>query len=86
MPCAMLANHARIDLLVTDIIMPEMNGRQLAEEVQRQRPGVKVLYMTGFTRNAVVHNGVVDDGVNLMTKPFSLSDFGERVARLLQPA
>jgi signal transduction histidine kinase len=83
---AMLSNHARIDLLVTDIIMPEMNGRQLAEEVQRQRPGVKVLYMTGFTRNAVVHNGVVDDGVNLMTKPFSLSDFGERVARLLQPA
>ncbi|CAM5770449.1 histidine kinase [Labrys miyagiensis] len=81
---ALLANHPRIDLLVTDIIMPEMNGRQLADEIQRRRPGVKVLYMTGFTRNAVVHNGVVDDGVNLMTKPFGLAEFGERVARLLR--
>jgi signal transduction histidine kinase len=79
---ALLANHARIDLLVTDIIMPEMNGRQLAEAVQRERPGIKVLYMTGFTRNAVVHNGVVDDGVNLLTKPFSLADLAQRVAKL----
>jgi signal transduction histidine kinase len=83
---ALLANHQRIDLLVTDIVMPEMNGRQLATEIQRERAGVKVLYMTGFTRNAVVHNGVVDDGVNLMTKPFSLADFAERVARLLRVA
>jgi CheY-like chemotaxis protein len=81
---ALLANHPRIDLLVTDIVMPEMNGRQLADEIQRRRPGVKVLYMTGFTRDAVVHNGIVDNGVNLMTKPFGLGDFGQRVARLLR--
>ena len=75
---------AKPDLLVTDIVMPEMNGRQLADEIQRRRPGVKVLYMTGFTRDAVVHNGIVDNGVNLMTKPFGLGDFGQRVARLLR--
>jgi CheY-like chemotaxis protein len=81
---ALLPSQPRIDLLVTDIVMPEMNGRQLADEIQRRRPGVKVLYMTGFTRDAVVHNGIVDDGVNLMTKPFGLGDFGQRVARLLR--
>jgi signal transduction histidine kinase/CheY-like chemotaxis protein len=73
-------------LLMTDIVMPGMNGRQLAERATAARPGLKVLYTTGYTRNAVVHNGIVDPGVQLIAKPFSLDALSHKVAQLLRPA
>ncbi|MCX5515536.1 hybrid sensor histidine kinase/response regulator [Kaistia algarum] len=69
----------RIDLFFTDIVMPEMNGRQLAEMVLAVRPGLKILYMTGYTRNAVVHNGLLDPGVRLLGKPFSMEQLAASV-------
>jgi signal transduction histidine kinase len=72
-----------IALLFTDIVMPEVNGRKLAEEAQRRRPNLKVLYTTGFTRNAVVHNGVLDPGVHLLQKPFTLEDLAHKVREAL---
>jgi CheY-like chemotaxis protein len=72
-----------IDLLFTDIVMPEMNGRRLAEEARLRRPSLRVLFTTGYTRNAVVHNGVVDAGVQIVGKPYTLDELAEKVRGVL---
>jgi PAS domain S-box-containing protein len=68
-----------IDLLLTDIIMPGGNGRELAKEAVKLRPDIKVLYMTGYSRNAVVHQGRLDEGVDLLQKPISQAQLAMRV-------
>ncbi|MBB5754465.1 ATP-binding protein [Prosthecomicrobium pneumaticum] len=80
---ALLDAGDTVTLLFTDIVMPEVNGRRLAEEALRRRPGLKVLFTTGFTRNAVVHNGVLDPGVNFLQKPFTLDQLAARVRATL---
>ena len=73
-----------LDLLFTDIVMPGgMNGRQLANEVTRLRPALKVLFTTGYTRNAIVHHGRLDPAVDLITKPYSFEDLGRKVRAML---
>lgn len=73
-----------VDLLFTDVVLPGgVHGRTLAEEVCKRRPGVRVLFTSGYTRNAIVHNGRLDPGVQLVTKPFSFSELAERVRRVL---
>jgi signal transduction histidine kinase len=72
------AEH-KIDLLFTDVVMPNLNGRQLAEQGVQLRPGLKVLFTTGYTRNAVVHNGVLDPGVKMLTKPYSLEQLAQGI-------
>ena len=79
----LLDAHPEIDLLFTDVVMPEMNGRKLADEALRRRPGLKILFTTGYTRNAIVHNGVLDAGVQLIGKPFSMSELATRVREVL---
>lgn len=73
-----------IDLLLTDIVMPGgMNGQQLATEATRRRPGLRVLFMTGYPRDAIVHNGRIDAGVHMIGKPYSYQELAARVrARL----
>jgi two-component system, cell cycle sensor histidine kinase and response regulator CckA len=61
----------RIDLLLTDVVMPKMGGKKLSEELQKTRVGLKVLYMSGYTSDAIVHHRVLDEGVLLLEKPFS---------------
>ncbi len=75
-----------VTLLFTDIVMPGMTGRQLVDKVRPLRPTLKVLYTTGFTRNAVVHNGVLDPGTNLLPKPFSLDLLATTIRRVLDAA
>ncbi len=71
-----------IAILFTDVVMPGMNGRKLAEAALERRPKLKVLFTTGYTRNAIVHNGMLDPGVVLLSKPFSLEDLARKVAEL----
>ena len=73
----------RIDLLLTDIVMPGMNGRELAGKAQRIRPEMPVLYMTGYSRNAVVHQGRLEEGVELLHKPMTQAELAERVRMVL---
>jgi signal transduction histidine kinase/CheY-like chemotaxis protein len=78
-----LAENASIALLFTDVVMPEMSGRELADKAREKHPDLKVLYTTGYTRNAIVHNGMLDPSTNLLTKPFSLDDLADKVRKIL---
>jgi signal transduction histidine kinase/ActR/RegA family two-component response regulator len=80
---AVLTLQPRIDLLFTDIVMPDMNGRKLSEAARRSRPELKVLYTTGYTRNAVVHNGVLDPGVAFLAKPFTIDQLAAKVREVI---
>jgi signal transduction histidine kinase/CheY-like chemotaxis protein len=83
-----LLNTAKIvDLLFTDVVLPDgMNGRELADEARRRRPGLKVLFTTGYTRNAIVHNCELDAGVNLIGKPFTALDLSAKLREVLDGA
>lgn len=78
-----LKERPEVDLLFTDVVLPGLNGRQLADQALKIRPGLKVLYTTGYTRNAIVHNGRLDDGVALITKPFTFDDLASKVRKIL---
>jgi CheY-like chemotaxis protein len=81
---ATLEQGGRIDLLFTDVVLPKgMNGTALAQAAQKRRPGLKVLYMSGYTANAIVHHGVLDKGVHLLTKPFRKVDLARKVRQIL---
>ncbi|WP_342643335.1 hybrid sensor histidine kinase/response regulator [Rhodoligotrophos ferricapiens] len=73
----------RIDLLLSDVVMPGMNGRELANRAEGVRPGLRVLYMTGYSRNAVIHHGRLDPGVDFLQKPISQNQLANRIRDLL---
>ena len=76
-------HQGTIDLLLTDVIMPGMNGRELATQIADLLPGMRVLYMSGYTENAIGHDGMLDAGINLLQKPFSLPALKDRVREVL---
>ncbi len=79
----LLDGGAKPDLLLTDVVMPGKSGRVLAEMVGARLPGIRILYMTGYTQNAIVHNGVLDKGIQLMVKPFTLDQLGHELEAIL---
>jgi PAS domain S-box-containing protein len=78
-----LDHHSEVSLLFTDVGLPGINGRELVEEARRRRPALRVLFTTGYARNAIVHQGRLDPGLELLTKPFTRSQLASRVRDVL---
>jgi CheY-like chemotaxis protein len=82
---ALVDSGQPFDLLFTDVILPSgMTGRQLADEVALRRPAIKVLYTSGYTDNAIVHQGKLDPGVLLLSKPYRKSQLADMIRRALK--
>jgi signal transduction histidine kinase/CheY-like chemotaxis protein/CHASE3 domain sensor protein len=80
------SHSGAIDLLMTDVVMPEMNGRDLSGQLIPLYPEIKLLFMSGYTANVIAHQGVLDDGVAFIQKPFSMADMTEKVREVLDNA
>jgi CheY-like chemotaxis protein len=80
----LLDEHREVAVLLTDVGLPGQNGRQLAEEATCRRPGLKVLFITGYARNAIVHHGILDRGVDVLVKPFTVDDLKRKLQRALR--
>jgi PAS domain S-box-containing protein len=72
-----------IDLLLTDVVLPQMSGRELAERLGELRPGMKVLYMSGYTENAIVNNGILKDDVGFLQKPFKVNVLVQKIREIM---
>lgn len=72
-----------IPLVITDVVMPEMNGRELVDQLKRIKPEIKHLFMSGYTANIIAHQGVLDEGVNFIQKPFTLRNMAIKIREVL---
>ncbi|MCC6575620.1 MAG: response regulator [Planctomycetes bacterium] len=77
------AKGARVDLVVTDVVMPRMGGKDLARALGPTHPGVRVIYASGYTANAIVHQGVLEEGVNFLPKPYTPQELAQKVRAVL---
>ncbi|WP_155315687.1 PAS domain S-box protein [Desulfosarcina alkanivorans] len=80
----MEGGEASVDLLMTDVIMPGMNGKELRDRAAAARPELKTLFMSGYTANVIVHHGVLDEGVHFIQKPFSFNDLARKIRDALR--
>ena len=82
----LLEADKKFDLLLTDVVLPGKNGRELASEVERRRPGIKIIFMTGYSRNAIVHHGRLDPGTELIQKPLTERVLARKIRQVLDSA
>jgi DNA-binding NtrC family response regulator len=76
-------NAATIDLLLTDVVMPEMSGKELFMRIAEIRPGIRALFMSGYAANIIAQRGVLDADVNFIQKPFSLESLSQKIRQIL---
>ena len=74
----------KIDLLLSDVVMPVMNGRELAKRLKEIMPGIRCLYMSGYTANVIAHHDVLDEGIHFLSKPFSVQDLARKIRETLE--
>jgi YesN/AraC family two-component response regulator len=74
-----ISKRQTLNLLLTDVIMPDINGPELYQRLLKTHPGLKVLYMSGYTNNVIAHHGILDDGINIILKPFSQQDLIKKI-------
>jgi CheY-like chemotaxis protein len=79
-----LESAARVDLLVTDVGLPGMNGRQLADQARLVRPDLQVLFITGYAENAAMASGFLEPGMEMITKPFPVDALAQRIREMIQ--
>jgi YesN/AraC family two-component response regulator len=73
-----------IEVLITDVVMPGMSGRELAKRVSAARPNIKVLFLSGYTEDAIIHEGVLEPGTAFLQKPFTLQMLSRKVREVLR--
>jgi PAS domain S-box-containing protein len=78
-----LSKDRHIDLLVSDVVMPDMNGPELHEKILKIHPNIKVLFMSGYTNNFITHHGILDEGINFIQKPFAANDLARKIEAVL---
>ena len=78
-----LVEGISIEMLITDVVMPGMTGSELNDCLQKKYPGLKTLYMSGYTNNVIVHHGILIEGINFIQKPFAIHDFAKKVKSIL---
>ena len=78
-------HNGPVDLLITDVVMPGMTGKQLRDQLRQSQPDLICLFMSGYTADVIAHHGVLDEGVEFLQKPFSVQSLAENVRRLLEP-
>jgi CheY-like chemotaxis protein len=83
---SVIERHPEVDMLLTDVGLPGLNGRQLADEASRRHAGIKVMFISGYPKDAIVHNGVLHPEVELLSKPFTINTLARKVAQVLQYA
>ena len=81
-----MAYNDEIHLLITDVVMPGMNGRELADKLSEKYPDLSQLFMSGYTANVIAHRGVLDEGVKFIQKPFSRNELSLKVRKALLEA
>jgi two-component system, cell cycle sensor histidine kinase and response regulator CckA len=78
-----VARTRNIHLMITDVVMPDMNGRDLADRIKELNPETRVVFMSGYTANVIAHHGVLDKGIHFIQKPFSMADIARMVRDVL---
>jgi CheY-like chemotaxis protein len=79
-----LQSERRIDLLISDVGLPGLNGRQMADQARERRPGLKILFITGYAENATMANGFLDHGMEMITKPFAIEALATRIRAIIE--
>jgi YesN/AraC family two-component response regulator len=79
----LIRKNSGFDLVITDVIMPQMSGKELCDQIKRQLPQTRVLLMSGYTDDALAHHGVLDEGLSFLEKPFSPSRLARKVRDVL---
>jgi len=80
---AVLERRGRIDLLMTDVVLPDMNGRMLADRIQELSPSAGILFTSGYTQDVIVHHGVLDEGIQFLGKPYTARSLAQRIREML---